>query len=556
MRPSVSLDALAESAADIDRTFASAGSQLGVGLSLIAGHARNLAEMSSALADRRIEDARAALAAVAREMGETRTKFAAETATLMRLASHGREVGDLFEQLRRNMRVVTIVTRSARIEGSSVVQASSDFGDFTDEIVGLTAQASETVESCLRDQENLRVSLTATLAAQRDFERQFSASLSALSARILTALDQVSRAGDRNVELVGRVADRSSRVARASGDAIVAMQSGDNVRQRLEHVLGALRLDCSRQPAASAALLRSVQSAQLAATADILRQDCRRIDSALGLVAGEASGLVELVRSVFGGSEGSTILQELQRHLGEAAGLLRQCEAARQAVDDVVEQLAALLGRFETTVGRLTRTVADIVLIGINAGLKATRLGGAGRSLVIVAQQLKGTADAIAQDARQLKPVFARMVEASLSLRERGGQSERLARLDDDIAGALGVIREAGDRLAALLEQVDRETGRYLAEVQAARAAFSITARRGETLAALASELSRGVRGVGSRLDEATAARVRSFLLGELRARYSMAAEREIFDNVLREEGLIGQSPEPAAAEDAFILFA
>jgi hypothetical protein len=548
--------AIAEAAADIDRTFARAGSQLGDGLALIAAHGDSLADLSAALSDGKVDRARLILADVARDMAETRTAFAAETTALTRLAQHSDKVGDLFEQLRRNMRVMTIVTRSARIEGSSVAQASSDFEDFTAEIFGLTDQAGRTIEACLRDHASLRASLGSTLAAQRDFEREFSSSLAALSLRILKALDDVAAASSRDADLVAKLADRSGRVAQATGEAIVSLQSGDNLRQRLEHVVQALDLDLVDQPAVARPVLSRIQSAQLSATADILRQDCRSIDATLGLLAGEASGVVELVRSLYGGENGSTLLQDLQGQLGQAADLLRQCEAARRAVDGVVEQFTVLLDRFEQTVGRLTVTVSDIVLIGINAGLRATHLGGAGRSLVIVAQQLKGTADEIAQDANQLGPVFARMVEESASLRDRSGQSEHLVQLDDTMAQAMGVIRGAGERLASILRQVEAETGRFHHDVRATRTAFAATAGRGRMLAEIASELSSDRQRITRDLDETIAARCRSFLIGQVRSRYSMAAEREIFDRVMHELRLASAPPEPAWVDDGFALFA
>jgi len=548
-------DSLAEGAAEIDRTFARAGLQLGDGLALIGGHDDSLASVATVLSDGQLIAARSSLASVALEMGETRARFADETASLMQLAARSNEVGDLFERLKRNMRVVTIVTRSARIEGSSVDRGSSDFGDFTDEIFKLTNEASQTVEGCLRDHHVLSASLTATLAAQRDFELQFGPSLTTISNRILEALEALTKAAGRDAELVARLAERSGRVARATGEAIILLQSGDNIRQRLEHVANALDVDCSGQPPAATVLVKRIQSAQLAATADMLKQDCRKIDATLALLANEAYGLVELFRKVYGG-DGSSVLDVLEAQLGEAARLLRQCEAARQAVDGVVNQLTQVLADFERTMGRLTKTVADIVLIGINAGLKATRLGGAGRSLVIVALQLKGTADEIAHDAARLRPVFALMSEDAAALRDRARQSERLVELDDSIAQGFGVIRSTGEHLASIFEQVERGTSRYLDDVRANRSAFAATAGRSAQLAAIASNLSGHTRGAFRHLDKTTASRVRSFLLGALRSRYSMAAEREIFDRVLYDQELTSLAPEPSPADDPFTLFA
>ncbi len=549
------IDALIESASGIDATFARAGTELGEGLALLGAHGQILAGMSATLGEGQMHKARAALAVVAKEMSETRTKFAAETEILTRFADRGDRVGELFAALRRNMRVVTIVTRSTRIEGSSVKGASADFGDFTDEIVSLTKQATETVESCMRDHTALWSTLAATLEAQREFERRFSVSLTTLADKITHSLDEVTRARSRDAEIVGRLSERSGRLSRATGEAIISLQSGDNIRQRLEHVIGALGLDADRLHPAATVGNRNVQAAQLMATSDILRQECRRIDSALRLVAGEASGLVDLVKGIYGGEDGASVLADLQRNLSEAIDLLRQCEAARQAVDDVVAGLTSLLDRFEATMGRLTKTVSDIVLIGINAGLKASQLGGEGRSLVVVAQQLKSTADEIARDARELNPLFAVMIAEAAPLRERSGQSDRLVAIEDSIGWATDIIRSASEHLASILAKVEDETSRCLRGVEAARSAFTMMGRRADTLAAIGKELPVGFG--GAMPDEAEIAHVRSFLTGEVRARYTMAAERTIFDRVLQALGLVDEAPAPPpVVEDAITLFA
>ncbi len=549
------IEALLESASGIDATFARAGSELSEGLTLLGTHGQMLSGMSATLNEGQMEKARAALSVVAREMSETQTKFAAETAILTRFANRGDRVGELFAALRRNMRVVTIVTRSTRIEGSSVRGASADFSDFTDEIVSLTKQASETVETCMRDHAALWSTLAATLEAQREFERRFSASLTTLADKITHSLEEVTRARGRDAEIVSRLAERSGRLSRATSEAIVSLQSGDNIRQRLEHVTTALGLNGGQLHPVATVAVRNVQAAQLMATSDILRQECRRIDAALRLVGNEAAGVVDLVKGVYGGESGTSVLVDLQKNLAAAIDLLRQCEAARQAVDSVVDQLTSLLDRFEATMGRLTKTVSDIVLIGINAGLRASQLGGEGRSLVVVAQQLKSTADEIARDARELNPLFTVMIAEAAPLRERSGQSDRLAEIEDSISWATGIIRDASDHLASMLLKVEDETSRCLSGVETARSAFAMMGRRADTLAAIANELPVGHR--GEMPDGSESDRVRSFLLGEVRSRYTMAAERTIFDRVLHSLGLAEAAPvAPQQIEDKITLFA
>ena len=50
---------------------------------------------------------------------------------------------------------------------------------------------------------------------------------------------------------------------------------------------------------------------------------------------------------------------------------------------------------------RITR---DLIVVGINAGLKATRLGAEGRSLMVIADELKRLAGLITDAAAQKDP--------------------------------------------------------------------------------------------------------------------------------------------------------
>ena len=80
-------------------------------------------------------------------------------------------------------------------------------------------------------------------------------------------------------------------------------------------------------------------------------------------------------------------------------------------------------------------------------------------------------------------------------------------------------------------------------------------ARRADTLAAIGNELPVGLGGAHPNGSEAE--RVVSFLRGEVRARYTMTAERTIFDRVLHSLGLAEAVPDaPPPAEDAITLFA
>jgi ABC-type transporter Mla subunit MlaD len=175
------IHSLEGSAREIDLTFATAGRQLGEGLSLFETLKERLSTLSSELAGSEIAQAGAALAGLAGELRAINDGLQGETATLRELAKHGNAASQALDRLLDHMRLITILARSARIEAVSIQAAGRDFGDFTSEIMTLTTQAQRTIQACARDYERLSGLLGSALAAQRDFDGRYGHALSDLA---------------------------------------------------------------------------------------------------------------------------------------------------------------------------------------------------------------------------------------------------------------------------------------------------------------------------------------------------------------------------------------
>ncbi len=555
------VQALEGSAREIDVTFARAGSQLGEGLSLFEGLKERLSTLSTELSGAEIAEAGRALSGLAGELRAINDGLRDETGVLQELATHSKEASLSLERLLEHMRLITILARSARIEAVSVQAAGRDFGDFTSEIVALTTQAQHTIQSCARDHDHLSALLGSALAAQRDFEGRYGHALSGLADNLELTLAEVAERQRRSVSLTSDAAIHSGKIAMAAGGAIIALQSGDSIRQRLEHVITALRLLGSlgeatgpvadfdvEERGAAGLVLRRLQAAQLDESALTLAQDADAIESALALLAGDTAGLLDLVRSLYqgdGGTSGS-FLADLESDLARASDLLGKCDRARSGVDRVTDALATVLETCQQTVAALAGTVSSIVLIGMNAGLRAARIGTGGRSLVVIAQELKVAADQVATDANQLTPTFARMQEASAGLK-RGGRLDaaHFAALDEAMRSSLSAMRQTGDRLGATLGQLTREGSGFSAVVADARLSFSNAGAMSDLIASGAVELARVVadQEMPSRADMAE--RVRGLIDAHVWPNYTMAGERTIHQAVI---GLLLPASSGAAA--------
>ncbi|HEY5797446.1 MAG TPA: hypothetical protein VIU82_20790 [Bosea sp. (in: a-proteobacteria)] len=543
------IQALEGSGREIDVTFARAGSQLGEGLSLFEGLKAKLSTLSAELSGEEIAQAGRTLSGLAGELRAINDGLHDETGVLQELATSSKDASQALDRLLEHMRLITILARSARIEAVSVHAAGRDFGDFTSEIVALTTQAQRTIQNCARDHDHLSALLGTALAAQRDFEGRYGHALSALAGSLEQTLAEVAQRQQRSISLTSDAALHSGKIAMAAGGAIIALQSGDSIRQRLEHAIKALRLLGSvlagqgpaaqfdaEERGAAALVLRRLQAAQLDASAQTLSEDAEAIESALAMLAGDTAGLLDLVHSLYqgdGGKSGS-FLADLESELAQAADLLAKCDRARSGVDRVTDALAGVLETCQETVAALADTVSSIVLIGMNAGLRAARIGSGGRSLVVIAQELKFAADQVASDAAALTPTFAQMQQTSRGLKSGGRlDAAHFAALDDAMRDSLAAMRQTGDRLGVTLGQLSREGGGFGEVVARARLSFSNAGAMSDLIASGAAELARSVAGREMPQGAGVAERVRGLIDAHVWPSYTMVGERTIHQGVV-----------------------
>lgn len=541
--------ALEGCAREIDVTFAQAGSRLGDGLSLFEGLKERLSTLSGELSGDEIAQAGETLSGLAGELRAINDGLRDETGLLQELATHSKAASQSLDRLLEHMRLITILARSARIEAVSVQGVDRDFGDFTGEIVALTSQAQHTIQSCARDHDHLSALLDSALTTQRDFEARYGHALSSLAGNLDQTLAEVTERQQRSVSLTSEAARHSGKIAMAAGGAIIALQSGDSIRQRLEHVIAALRLLVAiaegtgpgaglddGEKAGAELLLRRLQSAQLEESARTLVQDAEAIEAALAVLAGDTAGLLDLVRSLYqgDGARSGSFLADLEADLAQASDLLGKCDRARSGVDRVTAALSTVLETCQKTVAALSTTVDSIVLIGTNAGLRAARIGTGGRSLVVIAQELKFAADQVAVDAERLTPTFAQMKQASGGLTSVGRlDAAHFAGLNEAMRGSLEAMRRTGDRLGAALEQLAREGGSFGVVVSQARLSFSNAGAMSDLIAAGAAELARAAAGNELPQRAGLAERLRTLIDAEIWPNYTMAAERTIHEAVI-----------------------
>ena len=187
--------------------------------------------------------------------------------------------------------------------------------------------------------------------------------------------------------------------------------------------------------------MRNLQAAQLNDALAGFVMDVATIVRSMSVLAADLAAMVEQGRSLCGlqDKEMMSFLAAMKQRLGTALSLIAACGCAKMAVDESIAALETMLAKFRSAISSLGHTITDITLIGMNAGLKASHLGVRGRAFVVIANELKATADRISAGEKLLGPAVDRieLTAAQLKNLRKDEQALQVAELETlDRSGA------------------------------------------------------------------------------------------------------------------------
>jgi uncharacterized protein YukE len=549
-------------ASHIEDTFAQVGNHLGRGHAMFQELNSSLAGLSQELSGAKTEGASAALQGIASRLNELADALPAESALLGSIGRNATEVSSLLKPLFKQIQMVTIIARSARIEAASLDGNRDSFIDFTREAFDLAKSVQHSVERCTRDQELLSGAVETALNRQKDFENLYRAQLLAVGADLTSAYSGMRDQQNKSVHLADLTSASTKRIAEAVGSSIISLQAGDGTRQRLEHISRGLRIatdsDTGIVPALTDAddvsqrmlLICQLQAAQLKDSFSEFDTDIGQIGRSLKALLVDATGIVGHGRSLYGGqgSDASSFLADIKQTLAQASVLIGTCETAGKSVDEALSVVEGTIGKFRHAISGLSEAVVDIILVGMNASLKAGHLGVKGSAFVVIADELKATADQVSNGASRLKPIFDSIERSANDLKQLriNGDPAQLAMLEPSILHALREIEAGDEQLGQLMNCLAHDGAQFEGLMTGAQALMSALGDASATLPRVTTRL----ESIGATLKKVSLVVSDEVVLNDLLAHYTMAREREVHGGFLQRFGLIYEPVERQAQED------
>jgi hypothetical protein len=542
----------------IETIFARVGGELGRGHIIFKDLNQGLASLSGELSGAEIEGAATALQEIAARLSELARALPAESALLAMIGKSTTEASALLKPLFKHIGMITIIARSARIEAASLDGDREGFLAFTQEAYDLGKAVQGSIEGCARDQQRLSEAVATASGRQKEFEKTYGGQLVAESTELGAAYSGLREQRSKSSHLADLASGSTRKIAEAVGGAIISLQAGDSTRQRLEHVCHGLRLSSGSGPSLvpgpvasedGAHAIRTLQAAQLRDAQREFGGDIGQIVRALTEILNDASGVVGHGRTLFGGENGSSssFLTRIKQTLAHASTLIATCESAGRSVDEALAVVEDTLAKFRQAIAGLAEATVDITLIGMNAGLKASHLGSRGSAFVVIANELKATADQVSAGAARLRPVLDGIEKSAGELKELRVQGDptQLAKLEPQILQALREVEGGNERLGKLMSRLVDEGAEFESLMNSAQGLMRSLGETSATLPTVATRLETASAGTHRMLPQDEA------LLDDLFARYTMERERDVHREFLQALGLSSVE----AADDGLELF-
>jgi methyl-accepting chemotaxis protein len=555
VRPLVQGDPLAFVLGLTERCFVEAGDSLARGVDLLNGTKALFARLDETLGD---ETGRHLAHLISRTLGNAdtiRADFDGFLRQSVDLRAAVRSVRVEVGELDRVVRTIASVSINARILGNALMPPRPQVNSFIERLAQMSLEA----EAILREVKDAMAGIGQDTDMMdrtlQDLRHDLMQQVLPALARFAAIAQRVQDGRTETTAVSAGLSDQMKAVFSEVSRLIVALQSGDSTRQRLQRVqdvLGSVSL-AGHQAAGMGSGLDAVLINLARALVDAAQTDAEvEVDvsiAALEAVRRTAEQAMQSARQFYFAKAG-------RDHDGAASGTPEKLD---EGLDRVRRHLGVMRGRAQALAGRLDiimkhegtiRQIAQQVrLSGLNAVLICAKLGEEGRSLRELAQWLRALTDE--SDA--------------IVLRLQGNLAETRARTD--AAGQAGVDRleQALSGFIADAETLNAAMSRISSTVIDTARGFDAAGRQlplliGQAEARLTefrsalhdlSGFSATLRLYGGILSDPDQPPVQdpeaAAMLARLRSRYTMSQERAIHDGVLATMGQIMPETDPSA---------
>ncbi len=470
------VDSLDGAFQDSEQTFGAIGAGLGDAIVAFSTLTKTFETLATSLENEDMCNAADRLTKIAGAVDSTKAALESERVALGELLTLNREIAAGLERVQSGARTMTILTLNAKIEAARIDGDGEDLSIFSIEMARTVKTAQDTVELHGSAQADLIHLLEVACTQQEQFEGAHREKIAAISCELSSAFLSVDERRRRAASIACGIGQRSMQISSAIGSAIIALQIGDNTRQRIEHVVSSLRMlradlpadsvasgeELSAEDRATARVTMSLEAAQIDAALNGFEDGVGQIRYSLARLAEDCTAIGQEGKQICGAGDGApgSFFAALKDKLVTSKKLMHECAAASASVDDAKASALGTLVSLQERMKSLNEAVKQMTLVGINAALKSRHFGPNGLGLGVIAEQLRTYAKQISVDAEELMPALSRAIALAHGLEARRAKVIGMDDYEGELTKALDSFDDIAVRLdhafASLLADLDK----------------------------------------------------------------------------------------------------
>lgn len=447
---------------------------------------------------------------------------------------------------------------SIKIESARLGRMGNEFVNLALDVEKLSRQVNDKSSAILEHRQALLSTIIDNMETVQATESVHDADVSLTLNNTSSSLHELESANERFIQLGGKVAAISSEITNNIGEVVSSMQFHDINRQQVEHIIEALER-----------LVTDIAGADIAGADSGTQDEGRR--RALVVETGDVCELQE-AQLHFASSELYAAVSSIVENLGEVGKkqtvMARETLAATGVMDasgtsfvdrissgmaSVTEVLTSCLGtdrdmaatmqKVAATISEITAFVHDIdeigfeiVLLALNAQIKAAHTGGRGAALGVLAEAIRQLSDEAVQRTNTVAVTLTEIHTATEHLSVDANDDEadlcaKLKTMEAELAEILTMLGAMNDELLAVLSQVQGKVASLTEEVETITSQIDVHQRTKAMADEVLAALSRIV-GQARELEPASTEFKENLRLME--ERYTMESERHIHEAIAR----------------------
>ncbi len=344
------------------------------------------------------------------------------------------------------------------------------FDGFAQELIDRIALGAEKLVQFSARQADLDAQLTRALDLARALDGDCDRLLPSVAANLEASASALHHHNEEISGIALEVSALSQQIRMKVCNALIALQIGDNTRQRIEHVQFGLSLldqagGADDTGARSAGAIGRLLQLQLTDLTEVFATEAQRVSQNLSGLMEDANEILRL-KTALGEGHNAAFLRHLASDVGDADTVIGRVS--------VVNQEAAQSGRTAISIAETLIANVDVIqsvkteirFMALNTNVRCAQMGPSGQPVAVIGSELSGGAARLGQAADAT-------IEELDGLAQ-GAQVFADAKGDGDLGGefnrALRDIRNAGNAAELSLEDIERlsrEVAKAIAELGA-----------------------------------------------------------------------------------------